>query len=256
MSEVTPPPQSPGLTPPPTAGQLKVAVTNPPEAMARQLILGAKLDAVIVGAALKGQFQIDTAFGRVVIQTSLPLPLEGPLQLQLLAKGGILQFLITSIHGMPPQAALRAFARLPSAPGNGGAQAKPVPGGTAAMPSVSAGAVTRLPPTVDLTVGATLAATLLKGPAPAGAKSPAPGAPGNSPATGPAGAAPGQGQASATPAPSATVKAGQAAAGISQGGGAGKGKAPAQGTSAQASAPQGSAGPAAQAGTGGCSVSA
>ena len=108
--------------------------------------------------------------------------------MQLLAKGGILQFLITSIHGMPPQAALRAFARLPAAPDKGDAQAKPPPGGTAAAPSVPAGAVTRLPPTVDLTVGATLAATLLKGPAPAGAKSPAPGTPGNPPAMGPAGA--------------------------------------------------------------------
>ena len=175
--------------------------------------------------------------------------------MQLLAKGGILQFLITSIHGMPPQAALRAFARLPAAPGKGDAQAKPPPGGTAAAPSVPAGAVTRLPPTVDLTVGATLAATLLKGPAPAGAKSPAPGTPGNPPAMGPAGGpagtAPGQGQAPATPAPSAPVKAGQAAASIHQGGGAGKGQTPAQGTPAQASAPQGSVGTTAVAGTGG-----
>ena len=233
-----------------------MAVANPPEAMARQLTLGAKLDAVIAGAAPKGQFQLDTAFGRVVIQTSLPLPSEGPLQLQLLAKGGILQFLITSIHGMPPQAALRALGRLPTAPGKAGVQAKmPVPGGTAAAPSVPAGAVTKLPPAVDLTVGATLAATLLKGPALAGAKAPAhgatPGAPGNPAATGPAGAAPGQGQASATLTPGAPAKAGQAAAGISQGRRAGKGQTPAQGTSAQASAPQGSAGPAAQSGTGG-----
>ena len=44
------------------------------------------IDAVIAGAAPKGQFQIDTAFGRVVIQTNQPLPLEGPQQLQLLAK--------------------------------------------------------------------------------------------------------------------------------------------------------------------------
>lgn len=254
MSEVTPPPQPPGLPPTPTAGQLKVAVANPPEAMARQLALGAKLDAVITGAAPKGQFQIDTAFGRVVIQTNLPLPLEGSLQLQLLAKGGILQFLITSIHGMPPQAALRAFARLPAAPGKGDAQAKPPPGGTAAQPGVPAGAVTRLPPTVNLTVGATLAATLLKGPAPAGATSPAPGAPGNPPAISQAlsqaGAATGQGQAPATPAPGAQVKTGQAAAGVNRGGpggGAGKGQATAQGT--QASPTQGA--PAAQAGTGG-----
>ena len=78
MSEVTPPPQPPGLPPTPTAGQLKVAVANPPGAMARQLTLGAKLDAVIAGAAAKGQFQIATAFGRVVIQTNLPLPWKAP----------------------------------------------------------------------------------------------------------------------------------------------------------------------------------
>ncbi len=252
MSEVTPPPQPPGLPPTPTAGQLKVAVTNPPEAMARQLTLGAKLDAVIAGALPKGQFQIDTAFGRVVIQTGLPLPSEGSLQLQLLAKGGILQFLITSIHGMPPQAALRALGRLPAAPGKGGVQAKtPVPGGTAAAPSVPAGAVTRLSSAVDLTVGATLAATLLKGPAPAGAKPPAPGAPGNPPATGPAGATTGQGQASAIPVSGAPAKAGQTAAGINQAGSTAKGQTPAQGTSAQASTPRGSEGPATRAGTGG-----
>ncbi len=248
MSEVTPPPQPPGLPPTPTTAQLKVTVANPPEAMTRQLALGAKLDAVIAGSAPKGQVRIDTAFGQVVIQTNLPLPKEGALQLQLLAKGGILQFLITSIHGMPPQAALRAFARLPAAPGKGDAQAKPVSGGTAAAPGGPAGAVTRLPPTVDLTVGATLAATLLKGPAMAAAKPPVPGAPGNSPAMSPAGTAPGQGQGQgqtgATPAPGAPVKAGQAA-GINQGGGAAKGQAPAQGTPAQASAPQGNAGQAA-----------
>lgn len=55
-----------------------MAVANPPEAMARQLTLGAKLDAVIAGAAAKGQFQIATAFGRVVIQTNLPLPWKAP----------------------------------------------------------------------------------------------------------------------------------------------------------------------------------
>ncbi len=251
MSEVTPPPQAPGFPLPPTAGQLKVAVTNPPEAMAQQLTLGAKLDAVIAGAAPKGLFQLDTAFGRVVIQTSLPLPSEGPLQLQLLAKGGILQFLITSIHGMPPQAALRALGRLPTAPGKAGAQAKaPVPGGTAgggatAAPSVPAGAVTKLPPAVDLTVGATLAATLLKGPATAGAKPPAPGATPGALANPPAAA------------PGAPAKAGQPATGVNQSGqgrGAGKGQTPAQGTSAQASAPQGGAaavGTTAGAGTGG-----
>ena len=55
-----------------------MAVANPPEAMARQLTLGAKLDAFIADAAAKGQFQIATAFGRVVIQTNLPLPWKAP----------------------------------------------------------------------------------------------------------------------------------------------------------------------------------
>jgi len=257
MSEVTPPPQPPGLPPTPTAAQLKVAVTNPPEAMARDLTLGAKLDAVIAAAQPKGLFQLDTAFGRVAIQTSLQLPTEGPLQLQLLAKGGVLQFLITSIHGMPPQAALRAFGRPPAAPGKAGAQAKTqIPGGstgpgTGAAGGVPPGAVTRLPPPVNLSVGATLAAILLKGPTPAGATPPSPsttpgatpgatlGAPGHPPAT----ATPGQGHT-----PSATGHGAPAG-----GQGASKGQAPAPGTPAQAPAPRGAGGgvPSAGAATGG-----
>ena len=100
--------------------------------MARQLALGARLDAVITAAAPKGKILIDPAYGRVAIQTGFPLPKDGALQLQLQAKGGSFQFLITAIHGMPPKTALRALGLIPSAAGKSSgapSPAAPPPGG-------------------------------------------------------------------------------------------------------------------------------
>ncbi|PPR70419.1 MAG: hypothetical protein CFH02_00068, partial [Alphaproteobacteria bacterium MarineAlpha3_Bin1] len=130
--------------------------------MARQLALGARLDAVITAAAPKGKILIDTAYGRVAIQTGFPLPKDGALQLQLQAKGGSFQFLITAIYGMPPKTALRALGLIPSAAGkSSGAPSPAVVTGNATPPNLS-GPVTRLPSAVNLTIGATIAATLFK----------------------------------------------------------------------------------------------
>ncbi len=177
MSEITPPsPPPPPSTP--SAPQPTAAVSNPPEALLKELSLGARLDAVIAGTTAKGLVEIETSFGRIALQTNFPLPPQGPLQLQLTAKGPQLLFLITAIHGLQPQAALRSLGLLatPSAKaaapaGNAGA----APGTGAAVtfpaaPGAPQGAATAGPAPVNLAPGATMTLTLLRGgPAPTGA---------------------------------------------------------------------------------------
>ncbi len=205
MSEVTPP--TPPTPPIPTAAQPTATVANPPDALVQQLALGARLEAVIAATAPRGQFEIETAFGRIIIHTGFPLPAAGPLQLQLLAKGPQLQFLITAIHGLPPQAALRALGLGQAGPAAAGGEAgtpqagapqagtpqaaspqaaSPQAGGGATpaavsgAPAVGAPSVGE-PAAVNLTVGATLAATLLRaGPALGAGTSQAQAAPGPS----------------------------------------------------------------------------
>ncbi len=243
MSEVTlppPPPPTPPATPPsapPTA-----VVTNPPEALARELALGARLDATIAATQSqgqpRGQFELETAFGRIVIKTPFPLPSEGPLQLQLLAKGAQFQFLIISVHGLSPQAALRTLGL----GAGGGKQAA-----SGASPSATGGA--NAPAAVSLILGSTFSATLLRpGPAPGvpGGQAVGGGAvlgqgttPGAAPATAPGQGPPGTGGAPGQPAAGSHTQPG--GPGVSGAGGAhpgaqatppGPGAAPAQGTAA------------------------
>ena len=255
MSEVTPPPPPP--TPPgiPPSAQQTAVVTNPPEALARELALGARLDATIAATQSRGQFELETAFGRIVIKTSFPLPSEGLLQLQLLAKGAQFQFLIISVHGLSPQAALRALglgAGGTNAP-TPGAPAGAAAGGGAAAPS----AVSNAPAAVSLTLGSTFSATLLRPGPPPGAVPPATGVqggqaggggaapgpgttPGAAPATAPGQGPPGTGGAPGQPAAGSHTQPG--APGVSGAGGGppgahqatppGPGAAPAQGTGA------------------------
>ncbi|MEE9317715.1 MAG: hypothetical protein V3U48_05440, partial [Rhodospirillales bacterium] len=139
MSEVTPPPPPPPTPPPtPAAPQPTVIVTDPTDALVRQLAPGARLEAVITPQAPAntppniqpnvptnipvGPIQIETPFGRFTLQTGFPLPPAGALQRQLVAKAPQIQFLITAIHGLPPQAALRALG-LSAAAGAAGANA-------------------------------------------------------------------------------------------------------------------------------------
>lgn len=211
MSEVTlppPPPPTPPATPP--SAQPTAVVTNPPEALARELALGARLDATIAvtqpQGQPRGQFELETAFGRIVIKTLFPLPSQGPLQLQLLAKGAHFQFLIISVHGLSPQAALRTLGLGASGgtqittgaapPGTGGANA-PTPGASAGTApgggAPAPGAVSNAPAAVSLILGSTFAATLLRPGPPPGVAPPATGVPGGQPGGG--GAASGQGTA-------------------------------------------------------------
>jgi hypothetical protein len=184
-------------------------VANPPEAFARQLALGARLEATITAAAPKGHYEIQTPYGRVTLQTAAPLPGDGTLQLQLLSKGAQLQFLITTINGQPPMAALRALGLLPALAAPfpdlpGGAPptatgAGPAQGAPAGGPAGAASTGAAQPPSPPLTIGANLSATLLNAAtSPAGAP-----APGGNAAAAPA-AAPGAQAAATGPGQTAT----------------------------------------------------
>lgn len=223
MSEVTPPPPPPAPPPTPAAAQPKAVVANPPEAFARQLALGARLEATITAPAQKGHYDIQTPYGRVTLQTTTPLPNDGVLQLQLMSKGGQLQFLITAINGEPPLTALRALGLLPaltpglpgealptatsSDPAQGALQGAPA-GGPAGTAATRAGQALPAP----LTIGANLTATLLNaatpqagGPALSG-DSIAPGAQPGTAGTGQTAALPGQAPASGGPAVPSTTE--------------------------------------------------
>ena len=233
MSEIAPPPPPPP-TPPPSspAAPPTVVVANPPRGLA-DLAIGARLDGVIVTPEKAGQIEIQTAFGRLTVQTGFPLPKEGPLQLQVSLKGPHLQLLITSINGLPPLAALRVLGLIPgaagatlpgaaagaaagagapqgSAAGTGGGPLGAIPGAPAATGGGALPGVAAEPAAVNLSVGATLTATLLR-------------------------AGPATGQAS----PAAAVQAGASAAPTATAAGTGTG-APAPG-GGQAPSPQGTA---------------
>lgn len=186
MSEITPPlppaPPTAPSAPPPTA-----AISNPPPALVKELSLGARLDAVITGTTGQGTpggtpggaagrlVEIETPFGRVALQTNFPLPPDGTLQLQLTAKGPQLLFLITAIHGLNPQAALRSLGLLATPSSMAAVQAakasipspaSPAVIGTTGTPGAAAGIPTGAP-SGNIAIGATLVATLLKaGPVP------------------------------------------------------------------------------------------
>ncbi|MBC8339390.1 MAG: hypothetical protein ISR51_06515 [Rhodospirillales bacterium] len=203
MSQVTPPPPPPAPPPSSPAAQPKAVVANPPEAFARQIALGARLEATITGSTQKGHYEVQTPYGRVTLQPNTPLPNDGVLQLQLLSKGGQLQFLISTINGQPALPALRALGLLPGLPPNlphglpsglpgdtplpqTGAGQTSTPGTAPGSAQGSApGAAPGGQPPGPLTVGANLNATLLIALAKPGAQ---PGAgtplPGQNPAPG------------------------------------------------------------------------
>ena len=181
MSEVAPPPPPPSSPRPAQPAQPPTAtVASPPPALL-ELPLGARLEAVIAATTPQGQVEIDTAIGRLLLATGFPLPKEGPLTLQLLAKSPVAQLLITAIHGLTPQAALRVLGL--AAPGQGAANplaaAGRGPGAQAAVPAAAA------PAAINLTIGATLHATVLRPGPPA-----APALPGAAGATVPGAATP------------------------------------------------------------------
>ena len=257
MSEIAPPPPPPSPPPSSPAAQPTVVVSNPPRALTN-LAIGTRLDAVIVTPEKAGQIEIQTSFGRLTVQTGFPLPKEGPLQLQVSLKGPHLQLQIISLHGLPPQAALRALGLIPGAAGaalpgdptgaagtgsgapqgsvagTGGGLQGPIPGAPAAAGGGALAGIVAETVTVNLSVGATLSATLLRvGPAAGSALG---GQAGTAAGTGTGASAPSSGQA---PPPLGTTPTGTGAAG----GGTAQGASRAPGTPAPGQAPVPPTGP-------------
>jgi len=160
MSSVTPPVSSP---PPLQVQGLPTATLNAPTLELTQLNIGAKLDAIVLALINKGAVDIKTAHGNLQLQTSLSLPKDAAIQLQLIGKGSQLQFLITAIGGKTPMAFLRTPGLGPQGPGTNSSN-------------------TVIPPTDDaapikLLTGTQTTATLLRAVSP-GLPGGTPGAPG------------------------------------------------------------------------------
>jgi len=119
------------------------------------LDIGAKLEAVITALGARGTASLETALGKLTLQTAFPPPKEGPLQLQVLSAGPRLQVLITAINGQSPQTILRN----PALPFQ-----NPATGVTTGAPSPAASSPAESPP-IRLTVGTVVTATLIGGPA-------------------------------------------------------------------------------------------
>ena len=118
MSEVNPPTSPPAKPHNQTGGNPKAVVINPPDAFTKKIALGARIEASLFPASQKGRHDIQTTLGRITLQSTIPLPNDGILQLQLISKGNQLQFLITTINGLAPLTALRALNLLPNEPKN------------------------------------------------------------------------------------------------------------------------------------------
>ena len=154
MTTVVPPPP----TPPPQALQAPqptVLVSNPPATLS-QLQVGTRLDVTVLGQGGTGQVQVQTPQGVLTLQTVFPLPPNANVVLQLQSLAPQLQFQIAAINGKPPLQSLRGTIDTPS---GGPAAAGRAPVGTGAAPAGGSRA-----PAVNLTVGATVVATLVRSP--------------------------------------------------------------------------------------------
>ncbi len=151
MSTVAPPiapatpATAPGVVPQPT-----VVVPEAPPSLV-QLATGTRLDAVVVGIESQGVYQLQTAHGTLSIQTAYPLPRDAVLVLLLQALNPQTRLLITSVNGMVPALAAR-----------GAGEGAPLPGPATASATSPAPAGAVAP--VNLTVGTTVTATLLRPP--------------------------------------------------------------------------------------------
>ncbi len=151
MTTVAPPP--PSTPPPPTPpAPPTMTVVNPPSSLVL-VSLGSMLEGRVVADNGQGQFQLQTSHGVLTVNTNVLLPKGGALVLQLLGLAPRVQLQISTINGKPPHLALPSRAGIfPAA-----AAAK----GTAASTAVSGSGNGGMFP-VNLTVGTTVAATLLR----------------------------------------------------------------------------------------------
>jgi hypothetical protein len=113
MSEVNPSSSSPDFPRKTANKQFRVVINNPPESFSKKLALGERFKVTLYTTAKKGHYDTQTHLGRIRLQTSLPLPNNSILELQLVSKGNQLQALITTINGLAPLKALRTQSKSP-----------------------------------------------------------------------------------------------------------------------------------------------
>jgi len=115
MSTVTPPapPQTPPATPLPVP---VVTVTQPPVELAR-LTIGGLLEASVVSQVSKDAYLLQTPIGQLSVQTTVALPKEATLLLQILSLSPQAQLQINIIDGIPATAALRTGLSTGQMPG-------------------------------------------------------------------------------------------------------------------------------------------
>lgn len=158
------PPQVPPPQPVSSGPQPTVTVNNPPPALV-QLSLGARIEGVVAGRVDGGQIQIQTSLGTLSVQTNLALPKNAEVILQILSLVPSVRLRIAAVGGNVATQGNRsqpsALAAGTSAAGSqaglaaGSAPRTPTPGAALSGPA-SIGS-----PIANLSVGATLTATLL-----------------------------------------------------------------------------------------------
>ncbi len=149
MTTVVPPQPLPQPMPP--APLPVVLVPNPPAALTQQA-LGALLKGAVVQQDAKGVFQLQTSLGAFSIQTPLILPRGALLTMQLHSLRPQAQLQILAINGKAPRQSAAGL--------QGQTQGGRAPTAAGARPGVAAART----PLLNLTVGSTVTATLIRSP--------------------------------------------------------------------------------------------
>ena len=137
-----------------TLAQPMVLIPAPPIGLKR-LAVGGLFHAFVLQGTTKGLAEIDTSFGKLQLTTNFPLRPQTNLQLQIIGKFPLMQLLITSVQGHPPQSALRTLTTNNSTKASGLAQ------GTAS--SILSNPVQSVnSESISLTLGAKVVATKTK----------------------------------------------------------------------------------------------
>ena len=159
MSTVTPPPPPP----PPvvqTAAQPSAIVSNPPAGLT-SVAAGTRIDAIIVATTPDGRVEVESRLGRFIMQPTVALPKEGPIQLQVHILARQLFLAITSIHGKKPLAALRSLGLIGQPPFQQTSQSAGA-SGTAGTVAAALGSLQNAAVAASLASGSTVTATILK----------------------------------------------------------------------------------------------
>jgi len=160
MAAIDPPPP-PGQAHTPSAPLPILVVADTTSALAR-LVVGARLEGLVLAGGNPNQVQIQTNLGILTVETNTPLTEGAILQLVLRALNPRTLLQITGINGRPPSPSLSPSHGQPVGPH--GAPAA-VPGAPAAPGSPAPASPASFSPPVTLSLGSTLLATVLS-PAP------------------------------------------------------------------------------------------